>query len=473
MIAKSHLEVPRAEEDSAQNDASADRGPSDRVIIDHYKCPEEFIQIRVERHLSEQPGFFRFGPELICYGRTSAFSPSRDPRQIQDDALEYAKVDETGVTLPFKIAEVVSGMRCEKYLQNGIGSPKRSAIKRVEQMGYYAIRPMMPVAVRKHLQRYSLRHWSKREFPHWPVDTSVETILESVMVLNLRLQKEVPLIWFWPDGAQACAVVTHDVESPEGRDFCSRLMDIDDSYGIKSSFQIIPERRYAVTDAYLKSISDRGFEVDVHDLNHDGHLFQDYDEFRRRVASINTYGKAFGTRGFRAGVLYRNVSWYHLLDFEYDMSIPSVAHLDPQHGGCCTTFPYFIGKILEIPVTMTQDYTLFNILCQYSMDLWEQQISLILKKHGVMSFIVHPDYIINPREQNVYKSLLGRLAELRSGAGVWTALPSEVNEWWRQRSQMKLVKMKNGSGWKIVGEGNERARIAHAVREGDKLVYVF
>jgi hypothetical protein len=469
MIAKSHLEVQQAEENSAQDEASGNQGPSDRVIKDHYRCPEEFIQIRAEGNLSEQPGFFRFGPELICYGRTSAICPSQNPGQLLDDALEYAKVDETGVALPFKIAEVVAAMRCERYVQNGNGPSKGSAIKRLEQAGYYAIRPVLPVAVRKYMQRYSLRHWNKREFPHWPVDTSVETIFESVMALNLRVQKEVPFIWFWPDGAQACAVMTHDVETAVGRDFCGQLMDIDDSYGVKSSFQVVPERRYAVPDAYLRSISDRGFEIDVHDLNHDGHLFHDYEEFRRRSAAINSYGKGFGTGGFRSGVLYRNANWYHLLDFEYDMSIPSVAHLDPQHGGCCTTFPYFIGKILEIPVTMTQDYTLFNILRQYSLDLWEQQISLVLKKHGVMNFIVHPDYIINQREQSVYKRLLGRLAELRRDAGVWTPLPREVNSWWRQRSQMKLVK--NGSGWKIVGDGNDRARIAHAVLEDDKLVY--
>ena len=280
---------------------------------------------------------------------------------------------------------------------------------------------------------------------------------------------DVPFIWFWPDGAKACALMTHDVEAVAGRDFCSRLMDIDDSYGIKSSFQVVPECRYDVPASYLEEIRQRGFEVNVHDLNHDGNLFKDYEEFRRRAAEIERYRKIFGSRGFRTGVLYRNINWFNLLHFEYDMSVPNVGHLDPQHGGCCTTFPYFVGKMLEIPVTMTQDYTLFNILRQYSLDLWEQQISLVLKKHGVMNFIVHPDYIINQREQNVYKSLLGRLAELRRDAGVWTPLPGEVNSWWRQRSQMKLVK--NGNGWKIVGDGNERARIAHAVLQDDRLVY--
>ena len=60
-------------------------------------------------------------------------------------------------------------------------------------------------------------------------------------------------------------------------------------------------------------------------------------------------------------------------DFAYDMSVPNVAHLDPQRGGCCTVMPYFIGKILEIPVTDVQDYTLFNILEDFSIELWKKQ----------------------------------------------------------------------------------------------------
>jgi len=79
------------------------------------------------------------------------------------------------------------------------------------------------------------------------------------------------------------------------------------------------------------------------------------------------------------------------------MSVPNVGHLDPQRGGCCTTKPYFIGKILEIPVVATQDYTLFHILRQYSMDLWEHQIELILQQNGLISFIVHPDYLLEER----------------------------------------------------------------------------
>ena len=59
--------------------------------------------------------------------------------------------------------------------------------------------------------------------------------------------------------------------------------------------------------------------------------------------------------------------------------------------------------------------------------------------------------------------------ELRKAAGLWITLPRELNEWWRQRSQMSLVR--SGSEWKIVGEGNGRARIAYARLENGKLAY--
>ena len=108
---------------------------------------------------------------------------------------------------------------------------------------------------------------------------------------------------------------------------------------------------------FLSSIRGRGFEVVVHDLNHDGHLYKTRKQFLERAAKINAYGREYRAKGFRAGVLYRKQLWYDALDFEYDMSVPNVAHLDPQRGGCCTVMPYFLGNLLELPVTTTQDYT--------------------------------------------------------------------------------------------------------------------
>lgn len=324
--------------------------------------------------------------------------------------------------------------------------------------------------MRRHLQRFHLRGWDKVSFPRWPVDCSVDNLFEQLMLLSLRASgaERIPFIWFWPEGTSSCAIMTHDVETRVGRDFCTTLMDVDDSFGVKASFQIIPEERYSVAPSFLQSIRQRGFEAVVHDLNHDGHLYRDRQQFLERAAKINSYGREYKADGFRAGVLYRKQLWYDALKFSYDMSVPNVAHLDPQHGGCCTVMPYFLGDILELPVTTIQDYTLFNILNDYSIDIWKRQIDIIMAKHGFMSFIVHPDYIMKPRELEVYQALLSYLARLRQEKGVWITTPGEVNRWWRQRAKMRLVEDKER--WQIEGAGKERARIAYASAKEGRLV---
>jgi len=444
---------------------------SNKVIIDHLRCPDDLVQIGMIGELSRDPGFFNFGSDVLCYGKCSALTPSRKFSPPLPDALEHAQVDQGVVSLPFDLTEVVEAFRREEYTAALGHKARHWAQNPVLRMGYYVARPLLPVPVRKHLQRLALRGWDKQPFPHWPVDTTVEQILESLVGLILRESKDqaLPFIWFWPEGKLACAVMTHDVETAEGRDFCKSLMDVDDSFGIKASFQVVPERRYKVPETYLTSITQRGFEVNVQDLNHDGRLFDKYEEFQRRTKAINAYAGAFKAVGFRSAVLYRNADWLNSLSFEYDMSIPNVAHLDPQAGGCCTVFPYFVGDILEIPVTTIQDYSLFHILRDYSLDLWKEQSSRIQERHGVMNFIIHPDYVTGDREMRVFKDLLAYLAELRAKAGLWIPLPRELSEWWKQRSRMQIVK--SASGWEIVGEGKERARLAYARWVNGKLVY--
>jgi hypothetical protein len=227
--------------------------------------------------------------------------------------------------------------------------------------------------------------------------------------------------------------------------------------------------RYEAAHRLLEDVRNRGFEVNVHDLNHDGALFLEKKEFLQRADRINKYGAEFGTHGFRAGAMYRNQDWYPAFDFSYDMSVPNVAHLEPQRGGCCTVMPYFIDRILELPLTTVQDYSLFHILGDYSVDLWKQQIDMIFKKNGLISFIIHPDYMIEKRARELYAELLRILVDLREKQGLWIALPGEVNQWWRNRSQMKLVQA--GTTWKIEGTGSERARVAYATLAEDRIVY--
>jgi hypothetical protein len=444
-----------------------------QALLDYYRIPDDFYRAipAVAEASSGARGFFRFGAQNICFGQNRSGAAPDVPGSAQFDASKDVRIEGKQVHLPFDFDEVVGNLRLERYRENMASDTKSVAASEPVRKIYYFIRNFLPVPVRRHLQREYFRGWRDLPFPAWPVDFTVDNLHEDILRLTLEAsgQTSVPFIWFWPDGAPNCFMMTHDVETAAGRDFTRELIDLDDSYGIKASYQVIPEERYAVPDEYVRQVRSRGCEFNVHDLTHDGQLYQRRDVFLQRAKKINEYTKKFGSRGFRAGGMYRNVHWFDAYDFSYEMSVPNVAHLEPQRGGCCTVMPFFVGRIVELPLTTIQDYSLFNILNDRTIDLWKEQLNLIRQRNGLMSFITHPDYLISKRNRQVYEGLLAHLRSMIAREKIWATLPGDVDIWWRQRAKMNLVR--EGEGWRIEGEGAERARVAHAVIEGNRLTY--
>jgi hypothetical protein len=442
-------------------------------LIDYYRIPEDVFSglTPTTDSASASRGFFRFGSTNICYGHCETGTAANIVGSEQFDALKDVRQVGSALHLPFDFAEVIDNLRLERYRQGlhygteivAASSPARSI--------YYFIREFLPVSIRRKIQRAYFRDWKKLPFPAWPVDFTVDNLHEEFIRLLIKSSnvQKVPFVWFWPEGAPNCLIMTHDVETSAGRDFSSKLMDLDESRGLKASFQVIPEQRYSVPDEYVHEMRRRGFEFNVHDLNHDGSLFRDRAEFESRAARVNHYVHRYDAKGFRAGAMYRNQDWFKAFKFSYDMSVPNVAHLEPMRGGCCTVMPYFIGNIVELPLTAAQDYSLFHILRDYSIDLWKQQLALLRAKNGLISFITHPDYLINLRARKIYEMLLDYLRQMVDREKIWAALPRDVDQWWRARNQMKLVR-KNDS-WSIEGPEAERARIAFASIQDDHLVY--
>lgn len=442
------------------------------AVVERYRCPEGFARLAAYRRNGASPGFFKFGEDVVCYGQCSWGAPSQYLDGKLVDASTVMAANAATPMLPFDPDEVLDNLRRERYVTSVTNSGNlRSRLVRAGRATYYQLRGVMPPLLRAYVKRMYLAGWEGTSFPRWPVDITVELLLERLLEFSLRTQKltETPFIWFWPDGYNSCSVMTHDVETTAGRNMIEAVMELDKSAGIKASFQIIPEGRYTISETLLREIRSQGFEINVHDLNHDGRLFDDRQTFLHRARKINHYLREYGAVGYRTGVMYRNQDWYNAFECEYDMSVPNVAHLDAQHGGCCTVMPYFINKVLELPLTTVQDYFLFYILKDHSIDLWRRQIEMINRQHGMASFIVHPDYVIAERNLATFKSLLEHLAGLRRSGIVWFALPGQVNRWWRQRSRMRLVRHR--LGWKIEGDGSERARVAYAYLRNGKLAF--
>ena len=124
------------------------------------------------------------------------------------------------------------------------------------------------------------------------------------------------------------------------------------------------------------------------------------------------------------------------LGSSYDSSFHDTDPFDAQPGGCCSILPYFLGDLVELPITLPHDFTLFEVLREPDIALWREKATWIAAHNGLVNVLVHPDYARTPERLRRYDRLLGHLAAMDGG---WHALPREVAAWWRRRSAFELA----------------------------------
>jgi hypothetical protein len=173
-------------------------------------------------------------------------------------------------------------------------------------------------------------------------------------------------------------------------------MDLDKKWRFRSSFNFVPEGGYAIPQELQDSITLRGYEVGVHDLRHDGKLYRGRAEFDQNAIRINRYLQEWGASGFRSGFMLHNLDWLHDLGVDYDASTFDTDPFEPQPDGCGTIFPCWVssscgGGYVELPYTLPQDFTLFLLLNETSVDIWVQKLDWIAEHGGMALVNVHPD----------------------------------------------------------------------------------
>ena len=249
---------------------------------------------------------------------------------------------------------------------------------------YYFIKPILL----RRLQIAVRRAILKKKLPHvqgiWPINETAGTT---------------PVNWNgWPEGKKFALLITHDVETSRGMNRCRELAKLDLKYGIKSSFNIVP-CKYTVPITTVRWLQNQGFEVGVHDYNHDGKLYRSRKIFDRRAAIINRYLKEWNATGFRSAAMHHKLDWISTLDISYDCSTFDTDPFEPQPDGVNTIFPYWYQNpskekgFVEIPYTLPQDFTLFVIKGDKDCTIWKEKLKWIAEKGGMATVIVHPDYI--------------------------------------------------------------------------------
>jgi hypothetical protein len=287
---------------------------------------------------------------------------------------------------------------------------------------YYLVKPAVPRPVRAALRSSLATRVRRRAAGSWPICAEAG---------------RTPASWpGWPGGKRFAFVLTHDVEGSRGLDRCRSLATLEMDFGFRSSFNFVPEGEYETPQSLRSFLNDRGFEVGVHDLHHDGKLYRSRKTFDRHATRINHYLKMWDAVGFRSGFMLHELDWLHQLNVSYDASTFDTDPFEPQPDGMNTIFPFWVSRgvsgYVELPYTLPQDSTLFLVLREQAIDVWIRKLDWIAERGGMALVNVHPDYVSFNRtpgrsEYNVefYEGLL-TYVRTRYANDAWFALPRDI-----------------------------------------------
>jgi hypothetical protein len=321
---------------------------------------------------------------------------------------------------------------------------------------YYAVKPLLPRQAQLALRRMYAPRQAARVFPAWPIERILLDLRDEDLRRRLRQTRapRLPLVGYWPHGRRFAAILTHDVEGPSGIENIPRVVEVERRHGFVSSWNFCAEW-YPIPSGVFDALRESGCEIGLHGIAHDGRLFRDRASFEANLPKIHRYMREWCAEGFRSPATHRNADWMPELNCLYDTSFPDTDPFEPQPGGCCSIFPFLIGDLVELPVTLVQDHTLFEILRERSIQRWVEKSEWIIENNGLINLLVHPDYLLTEERLELYEEFLGFL---RAQVGGWHALPREVAEWWKERESLECRGNADG-GADIVGP---RAPVADA-----------
>ena len=300
---------------------------------------------------------------------------------------------------------------------------------------YYLIKPIVPRYIQILLRRYVARYQRKR-CPHiWPIDE--------------RAGNPPPGWNGWPGGKQFAFALLHDVDTLKGHEKVRDLAALEERLGLRSCFNFVPEG-YPVSGRLRDELKGRGFEVGVHGLVHDGRLFSSRDLFLKRASKINRYLKEWAGAGFSSPSMHHRLEWMHDIEMQYDISTFDTDPFEPQPDPAGTIFPFWYQQspshrgFVEIPYTLSQDFTIFILLEEKDASVWKRKLDWIAQKGGLALLDTHPDYMnfkgnglsMEEYPSGLYEEFLSYVKTKYVG-GYWHALPKEIAGFWHMNRDLR------------------------------------
>lgn len=224
---------------------------------------------------------------------------------------------------------------------------------------------------------------------------------------------------------------THDVDTQYGFEKgIDLLRNIEKKHNLRSTWTIVPRsREYKIDVNILKDLQNQGNEIAVHGLYHDGKFAYISSEDRNERIKLGKeilMNMMLNINGFRAPWANRTrdmISFLEKHGYTWDSSYPDTdpSTIGYEGTGCSTVFPFFpliyenggyrYSKVLELPITIPQDWTLMNSL-KYSddkvLELWKGKVDYIESIGGLALFLTHPDSydMGNPDKVWIYDEII-------------------------------------------------------------------
>ncbi len=295
---------------------------------------------------------------------------------------------------------------------------------------FYHLKPFIPRRLQIALRRILARRKLLQYTDVWPID--------------YRSAKK-PDTWLgWPHEKRFAVILTHDVESTLGVEKCLALAEVEKKHGFRSSFNFVIQD-YHTPSKVRHELVEKGFEVGVHGLTHDGKFFLNQNEFFDKYHIINQHLSDWNAVGYRTPAMLGNLKWLHLLDIEYDLSTFDTDPFEPNPIGVQSIFPFYEESnehgsgFLELPYTLAQDFTLFVIMQEQTIDIWKKKIDWIAEQGGMVLVNVHPDYINFTEKEcglqeyplKIYQDLLEYMNVQYEGQ-FWNVPAKEMTEFWKK-----------------------------------------
>ncbi|MEQ8194903.1 MAG: hypothetical protein RIB59_10480 [Rhodospirillales bacterium] len=298
------------------------------------------------------------------------------------------------------------------------------------------------------LARLVTKKFKSPTFPDPEKDLSVDIwrYLVHGIIVNHGLGHDV-IVPLWPNGKKFSIILNHDVDTEwpfKNKDGIAAFSDIETKRNLRSAWMVVARLHATGKDA-LHVLKDRGHEIGCHGSVHDHSIaYLPLEDILARFASVRDFLDEFDCVGFRSPSYHRSETLYRALNshFHYDMSMHD-CFTNPnspitQSEGCSTCFPFYLQgtDVLQIPTTVREDIflELAGLMPDDALEKQRQNICHIKKRGGVANILTHPEPQLSSRKPwlHVYASLLDSIID---DSTAWYALPSEISNWWKQRTK--------------------------------------